>query len=122
LGWFCPTDFGNPSGHSFIFVALYEPLFTDFIGAGTKKIAIIVWVIIVPLLMISRMYLGDHSLDQIIFGALLGITFLVIYRFKLQYILYNLLATLIKQEHKIFYFVANTIALIIAILVPLINY
>jgi hypothetical protein len=72
--------------------------------------------------MISRMYLGDHSLDQIIFGALLGITFLVIYRFKLQYLLYNIIATLIKLEHKLFYFVVNTIALIVAILVPLIIY
>lgn len=81
-----------------------------------------VWVLIVPLVMVSRMYLGDHSLDQIMFGALLGISFLVIYRFKLQHVLYNVLAALIKQQHKIFYFTVNTIALIIAILVPMITY
>jgi membrane-associated phospholipid phosphatase len=82
--WFCPTDFGNPSGHSFIVIALYEPLFSDFIGAGKKKFGLIIWTFVAALVMISRMYLGAHSLDQIVLGGLLGISFLAMYRLRLQ--------------------------------------
>jgi len=57
---------------------------SDFIGVGRKKYLFIIWIIIVPLVMISRMYLGAHSLDQIIFGAMMGLTFLVMYRYKVQ--------------------------------------
>jgi membrane-associated phospholipid phosphatase len=84
LEWFCPTDFGNPSGHSFITFAMYEPLLSDFLGTGKKKVYLFVWAAIAVLVVISRMYLGAHSLDQVVFGSLIGLSFLVIYRFWLQ--------------------------------------
>lgn len=82
--WFCPTDFGNPSGHSFIAFAMYEPLISDFVGTGKKKINLFIWAIIAVLVVISRMYLGAHSFDQVVYGSLIGMSFLVIYRFWLQ--------------------------------------
>jgi hypothetical protein len=30
--WFCPTDFGNPSGHSYVPFPLFEPLIAKYIG------------------------------------------------------------------------------------------
>lgn len=84
MDWFCPTGFGNPSGHSFGIVALYEPLFSDFVGTGASNFFIFTWIIVVGLVMFSRLYLGVHSLDQIFFGALLGLFFVVVYRFKIQ--------------------------------------
>jgi membrane-associated phospholipid phosphatase len=82
--WFCPTDFGNPSGHSFIVFAMYEPLLSDFLGTGRKKVFLLIWAIVAVLVVISRMYLGAHSFDQVVFGSLIGLSFLVIYRFWFQ--------------------------------------
>lgn len=86
--WFCPTDFGNPSGHSFIVILAYEPILSDFVGTGPKRVLLAVWLVISALVLISRMYLGAHSLDQIIFGCLLGFAFLIIYKFQFQRMLY----------------------------------
>jgi membrane-associated phospholipid phosphatase len=82
--WFCPVDFGHPSGHSFIVFAMYEPLLSDFLGTGKRKVYIFIWAVIAILVVISRMYLGAHSLDQVVFGSLIGLSFLVMYRFWLQ--------------------------------------
>jgi membrane-associated phospholipid phosphatase len=82
--WSCPIDFGHPSGHSFISFAMYEPLLSDFVGTGKKKVFIFIWVIIAILVVVSRMYLGAHSLDQVVYGSLMGLSFLVMYRYWLQ--------------------------------------
>lgn len=82
-------DFGHPSGHSFIAFAMYEPLLSDFLGTGKKKIFLFIWVVVAVLVIISRMYLGAHSIDQVVFGSLIGLSFLVIYRFWLQQFLYD---------------------------------
>jgi membrane-associated phospholipid phosphatase len=89
IEWFCPTDFGNPSGHSFIAFSMYEPLLSDFIGTGKRKVFLFIWAVVGVLVMISRMFLGAHSLDQVVFGSLIGLSFLVIYRFWLQQFLYD---------------------------------
>ena len=89
IEWFCPVDFGNPSGHSFIAFAMYEPLLSDFVGTGKKKVFLIIWVVVAVLVIISRMYLGAHSLDQVVYGSLIGLSFLVIYRFWFQQFLYD---------------------------------
>jgi membrane-associated phospholipid phosphatase len=40
--------------------------------------------VMAALVMLSRMYLGAHSADQIVFGGLLGLALLVIYKYKLR--------------------------------------
>ena len=65
-------------------IALYEPLISDFLGTGPKRVFIGVWAVLSALVMISRMYLGAHSLNQIIFGGLLGLSVLIIYKYKLR--------------------------------------
>ena len=84
LEWFCPTDFGHPSGHSFAIVALYEPILSDFIGLAGRRVVIGVWAVVAALVMVSRMYLGVHSLDHIVLGGLMGLCWLVLYRYWLQ--------------------------------------
>ena len=120
--WFCPLSFGNPSGHSFAVIVLYEPIISDITGTGPKKIGIIVWLIISALVMVSRMYLGAHSLDQIVFGGMLGLCFLIYYRYFLQELLYNSVINMLNNRHKQLYFIANTVIFIIFMTLPIVVY
>ena len=53
-------------------------------GLSGKKVLFWVWIILVAMVAISRMYLGVHSLDQVMFGLLTGACFLTCYRLWLQ--------------------------------------
>jgi hypothetical protein len=72
--------------------------------------------------MISRMYVGAHSLDQIVFGGLLGLAFLIYYKFFLQELLYQMVTNILNNRHKRFYFVVTTIIAIIFITLPVVIY
>lgn len=74
------------------------------------------------MVMISRMYLGAHSLDQIVFGGLLGLAFLVYYKFFLQELLYETVINILNGKHKKFYFIVNTIIFFIFMTIPIITY
>ncbi len=69
--------------------------------------------------MLSRMYLGAHSLDQIIFGGLLGLSFLIIYKYKLRELLYEVIGLILSQRDKIFFAVCNTVAFAIYLILPI---
>ena len=82
--WFCPTDFGNPSGHSYVAFPLFEPIISKYIGFERLKIAwgfVILFGVVVPF---SRMYLGVHSINQIFFGFSFGMIWIVCYRYGLR--------------------------------------
>lgn len=49
-----------------------------------------VLMVLVVMIPISRMYLGVHSLNQILFGLSLGTVFLVLYKYIYQKALYEL--------------------------------
>lgn len=118
----CPLSFGNPSGHSFFVVVMYEPIISDLTGTGPKKVFTFVWIVIAALVMVSRMYLGAHSLDQIVFGGFLGMAFLVYYKFFLQELLYQTITNILTNHNKKFYFLLNTIIMIIFLLLPILVY
>ncbi|EAS07871.1 PAP2 superfamily protein (macronuclear) [Tetrahymena thermophila SB210] len=87
LDWKCYQEYGNPSGHAFLGVPLYEFIVRDYIlrkiGKDQRFIRVLVTVcavILVNLIFISRLYLGMHSLNQVIFGCVLGIYATVFYR------------------------------------------
>lgn len=86
--WFCPKDFGNPSGHSFAVILLYEPIISDSIGYNKFRPWGYILVLLFVMIPISRMYLGVHSLNQILFGLSLGCVFLILYKFIYQKALY----------------------------------
>lgn len=120
--WFCPIDFGNPSGHSFIVVLGYEPILSDFVGTGPKKVLVGIWLILSALVLLSRMYLGAHSLDQIIFGALLGFAFLIIYKYQFQRMMYQAAINIFSQKNKQLYLIINTVILILFVGLPICEY
>lgn len=92
--------YGNPSGHSlssscfylsFWFI-LFELIKKKQFKDNYKKNIIIygillLCILIVVLIMISRLYIGVHSLNQIIFGCLIGIGIFLIFLplFKIYY-------------------------------------
>ena len=125
--WFCPKDFGSPSGHCFFVIVLYEPIVTDSIGLRKFRIMLIPLILLVTLMPISRMYLGVHSGDQVLFGICLGLTYLTFYRYVGQEALSKLfwgflLGNASKKAIKIVLVVfLNVITLVLPIIFFLVN-
>ena len=79
----CNGGFGNPSGHSMCSAAIFltfSHIITDFKYFSEnnlrKLLRVCIFLLTVGLIiaiMISRVYLGAHSFNQIIFGSLLGV-------------------------------------------------
>lgn len=84
LEWTCYTEYGNPSGHSALVIVLLD----FFVRFGCKwresvKKYQTLWYTLVIIMqitvMFSRMYLGMHSLNQVLFGLMLGAYSLIPY-------------------------------------------
>ena len=79
----CDGGFGNPSGHSFTSMSIYLSIWniiTDhkyfsstMLGKVAKVLLFFGFIGLTVLIMVSRLYLSVHSVNQIIHGALLGI-------------------------------------------------
>lgn len=119
--WFCPKDFGNPSGHSFAVILLYEPIISDSIGHRRLKplwaFIIILLCVMIPL---SRMYLGVHSANQILFGLSLGTVFLILYKYIYQKALYELYWEFLLGPMKKVKFLGVVFLNLIVIAIPII--
>ncbi|CDW77936.1 pap2 superfamily phosphatase [Stylonychia lemnae] len=104
----CRTDFGNPSGHSmttsFFWVTLYlnyyfevgqkKKINTIFCTAYIVKMALTAGLIIFLMFMaLSRVFLGEHSYNQVFFGTQLGVFMAV----ALHYWIKPILKTLPKK-------------------------
>jgi hypothetical protein len=79
----CNGGFGNPSGHAFSSSSVYLTiwhLFTDYkwfretmIGVFTKFILFLLAIGVIIIVIYSRVYLAAHSVNQVLYGGLLGI-------------------------------------------------
>ena len=78
IGYYCPKDYGSPSGHTEFAVFFYALLLIHFNKARNLS-WIVGGLITIILVMISRMYLGGHSLDQVVFGFIVAISLALIY-------------------------------------------
>lgn len=88
--WFCVQTFGSPSGHCYSIVMLLEPIVSDTIGYLKWKILSIPLAAIFIAMVLSRMFLGVHSADEVFYGLLLGFIALVLFKFVYQKELYEL--------------------------------
>lgn len=78
----CDIGFGNPSGHAFSSISVYLSLWniiTDIPfykrssgGRVLKYISLLVFIILCIAIIISRIYLSVHSINQVLFGGTLG--------------------------------------------------
>lgn len=66
IGLYCPVEYGNPSGHSWFSAVFGFGLLLDYQGVGEKYIYMWISVAAAILMPLSRMYLGAHSLNQVL--------------------------------------------------------
>jgi len=82
-GFHCSTQYGNPSGHTMLSFSCVLIPWLDYCANFDKpgsilakpivKVAFLILALSVGCLVaLSRLYLGVHSLDQVLYGALLG--------------------------------------------------
>lgn len=81
----CAEGFGNPSGHTLLATVLAIS-FVRFVKTK-KRLCTILVTILVLAVALSRLWLGVHYLNQIIYGCLLGFGIAVIIRKMLQSVL-----------------------------------
>ena len=92
----CDGGFGNPSGHSFTSSSVYLSfwhLLTDFSFFKSTRLGIIIRIILLILailliitIMLTRIFLGVHGVNQVLYGASLGVAtyFIIFFVFSIQ--------------------------------------
>jgi undecaprenyl-diphosphatase len=103
----CDGGFGNPSGHAFsssaIYLTLWHLLITQvsyFKKFVVRVILLCLFLGLIIAILLSRLYLGVHGINQILHGSLLGTGF---------YYLYMNIFTIHNMEGKQFFaFIRNT--------------
>ena len=125
----CNGGYGNPSGHSDTSVCLYLSLahiLTDFKFFKTKKgfiykiILYAFFIIIILLIMISRILLGAHSINQVIYGGTLGLGLYYFLFFIIKYHTYTnkqFFEMIIKKSTLLFYTIIHFSLIIIDIII-----
>lgn len=77
-------EYGNPSGHSWFAVVFGFSVLIDYWGRGKNFSNIIISLLAVILMPLSRMYLGAHSLNQVLEGLSFGLAMCLLYIFGLK--------------------------------------
>lgn len=107
----CDGGFGNPSGHSISSVYLYLTLFIYIRETNHMKkkylfqiILCLMFLTFIILIILSRLILGIHSINQVIYGSVLGLftTLLVVYILKLHQMPIGFYKRLFKEKILIF--------------------
>ena len=124
----CETSYGNPSGHSLIGFFFYLSLaylictLDSFkFNLAFKIIAYLVAIFISSLTAFSRLALGLHSLDQVLYGSVLGIWLFVVFAYVFK--VYDMpLSYYLKffKDKQYFYFFLLT--LLILFIIPIVLY
>lgn len=66
ISLYCPLEYGNPSGHSWFAAIFGFAILMDYWGSGKNYINIWISFAAVIFMPLSRMYLGAHSLNQVL--------------------------------------------------------
>lgn len=117
--WLCEASYGFPSGHSWVSFLVFGLIIDDLIGTAGKKKLLLLWMPLVGSLNpVSRMYLGSHSADHVVYATFNSVAMLVLYHFFLQKKIYQLFKAALKGHHFTSILVVNTIILLLALSVP----
>lgn len=120
----CETGYGNPSGHSIVAVSIYLTLWkvlrkrNGFFERNKKKLFGFVFFFICCILL-SRLALGAHSLNQILLGSFIGyqIYCLFFYVIKIEVDLHQEIKTLMKLSNLYIFCITIFTILIIGVLI-----
>lgn len=85
-GWFCSDAFGNPSGHANVSMAMTLVVWLDVchsfkLPIWAKILLLGVCFALTGTIGYSRLYLGAHSLNQVIYGWMVGAWFALTWHF-----------------------------------------
>ena len=103
----CEGGFGNPSNHSllstFFYLSLYEIYVNknEKINEKQKNLIYFLTIIFIFSIVFSRMFLGVHTLNQILFGSLIGF-FLYFFMFKIYKLNQNVLFIIYNFKQIVF--------------------
>lgn len=111
LQWYCPTDYGNPSGHSWLASTFYYLLIVEYLGTGPYNIMLGIPFLMAVFVPLSRMYLGAHSYNQVLQGVVNSFAFLVLYRYALHDMIRDLINSFLNTTKRIKNFFGITIIL-----------
>lgn len=101
---------------------IYEPVFTDYVGMGKGKFMFVVVMLFGALEPLSRMMVGSHSANEVIFGTTLGMAILVLYRFYLQEALYRIYFNILAKRKTCVYATMIVVCALIYLIIPVIFY
>ena len=126
----CNSGYGNPSGHSMTSTAYYLTLphivtNFQFFKSGKKNLILRIiifclFIIFGSLIMVSRVMLAAHAINQVIYGFSLGFGIYLVNIYLLSYHTYSsekFLEHIINKFVSIFYILFHIILLIILIVV-----
>lgn len=91
----CEGSYGNPSGHSFMSFAVYLSLWKvcmnydyfnkNFLGKILKFLSLFFTIVFCLFILLSRIYLSVHSINQIIYGSSFGLALFYYYFYVLKF-------------------------------------
>ena len=99
----CSTEYGHPSGHSLNSMAFCIGLLLDRIASHKEDsicLRVLQYIASIgfPLLVgFSRLYNGDHSMDQILYGWLLGLWLAFVTHYLLRDIILEHIGNMLNQ-------------------------
>ena len=118
--WDCSKSFGSPSGHVSKTILLLVPLVSDVTGFGSFYQGLIFMTAMAVIQPFSRMYLGVHSLNQVLFGLTLGLILLTAYRYVYQKALYRFFWNLLVKGKKLVKLILIVGCHVLIIVIPII--
>ena len=105
----CATGFGNPSGHMLNNVFLWVTVYLHYFYAigeeqveyskGIKITMTSLIIIMTALMAKSRVFLGAHTFNEVLYGALLGVTLAFIGHYKVKPFVIQIPELLISQDN-----------------------
>ena len=126
----CETGYGNPSGHSLVSVSFFfvmAHIYTNFNffrktnkGKFLRIIIFFFFICLAYLIVISRLLLSAHSMNQIIYGSLLGIGVYFLEIYILSYHTYSseeFIQHMTKIRNVIIYMILYVSMLILLIII-----
>jgi membrane-associated phospholipid phosphatase len=123
LQWYCPMDYGNPSGHSWLSGTLYYLLVIEYGGSGPYHSFLLIPVILALIVPLSRMYLGAHSANQVLQGIVNCFAMLVIYRYGMHNFIRDWVNCFLKLSKRFKHYLECTIlAHVVILIIPMLCY
>jgi uncharacterized membrane protein len=95
----------------------------DLIGTSGCKKLFLLWLPLVGVLNpISRMYLGSHSGDQVLYAIFNSVALIVLFHFVLQKKIYQLFKSALTGRHFKLILIVTTLLFLLAISAPIITF